>query len=92
MVFIFPKNYNLKSKFLGIIDYSSLLINVLWDFFIFCLINLIIPTINARIFLFIILCLPIFFISIFGISNENILNVIIFILKYFLRPKIYLFK
>ena len=41
MLFIFPKNYNLHSKFLGIIDYFSLFFNTLWQIFIFCLLDLI---------------------------------------------------
>ena len=41
MKFIFPQNYNLKNKLFGIIDYSSLFVNIIWDLFIFCLINLI---------------------------------------------------
>lgn len=91
MKFIFPKNYNLKNKLLGIIDYSSLLLNVIWDFFIFCLLNLFISNITVKIFVFTVLCLPLFFFSIWGINNENVFQVIIYILKYLFKPKIYLF-
>lgn len=32
MKFIFPQNYNFKNKLLGIIDYSSLFINIFGQF------------------------------------------------------------
>ena len=40
MKFIFPQNYNFKNKLFGIIDYSSLIFNIIWDLIIFLLINL----------------------------------------------------
>ena len=58
MKFIFPKNYNFKNKLFGIIDYSSLFVNLLWDVFVFCFINLILINITIKIFIFIVLCLP----------------------------------
>ena len=41
MKFIFPQNYSFKSKFLGIIEYNVLILNIIWCAFVFCLINLI---------------------------------------------------
>ncbi len=36
MKFIFPQNYNFKkNKLFGIIDYSSLIFNIIWDLIIF---------------------------------------------------------
>ena len=35
MNFIFPQNYNLNSKFLGFIDYTTIILNVIWGIFIF---------------------------------------------------------
>ena len=40
MKFIFPQNYNFNSKFLGIIEYNVLILNIIWCTFIFCLINI----------------------------------------------------
>ena len=62
MKFIFPQNYNFKSKFLGIIDYSTLFLNIVWDLFIF------------------------------GFNHENILCIIIYLIKYFKNSKLYLYK
>ena len=49
MKFIFPQNYNFKNKLFGIIDYSSLIFNIIWDLIIFLLINLLFSNININI-------------------------------------------
>lgn len=92
MKFIFPQNYNFKNKFLGIIDYSTLILNIIWDLFIFSCINLIFHDITIKIFIFIILCLPILLFSIIGFNHENILYIIIYLIKYFKNNKLYLYN
>ena len=92
MKFIFPQNYNFKNKFLGIIDYSTLIINIIFYLFIFSLCNLIFKNITIKIFIFISTCFPLFILSITGVSNENIFYVFIYIIKFFKNRKIYLFK
>lgn len=92
MKFIFPQNYNFKNKFLGIIDYSTLLLNIIWDLFIFALINLFFQNITIRIFIFIIFCLPILLFSIVGFNHENILYILIYLMKYIKCTKLYLYS
>lgn len=92
MLFIFPKNYNLHSKFLGLIDYFSLFFNILWQIFIFCFINLIFKNITLKIFLFIVLCFPLLILSIVEFNNENIFFTIFYLLKFIFSPKLYLFN
>lgn len=92
MKFIFPQNYNFKSKFLGIIDYSTLFLNIVWDLFIFSCINLLFQDITFKIFIFVILCFPILLFSIVGFNHENILCIIIYLIKYFKNSKLYLYK
>lgn len=92
MKFIFPQNYNLKNKLFGIIDYSSLFVNIIWDLFIFCLINLIFNNLTLKIFIFIILCMPLFLFSIIGLNNENIFYVLSYLLKFIFSNKIFLFN
>ena len=60
MKFVFPQNYNFKNKFLGIIDYSTLIINVIIYLFVFSVCSLILKNITIRIFIFISLCFPLF--------------------------------
>lgn len=92
MKFIFPRNYDFKSKLFGFIDYQIIVINIIFDLFIFCFCNLFFKNINIKIFIFICLCFPLFILSIFGLNNENIFSVLIYLVKYLLRPKLYLFK
>lgn len=92
MKFIFPKNYFFKNKFLGIVDYSTIIINIIFDLFIFSVCNLFISNINIKIFLFISLCFPIFILSITGLNNENFFLVLLYIIKFFKNRRIYLYK
>lgn len=92
MKFIFPRNYNFNSKLFGVIDYFTIIINIIFDFFIFSLSNLIFNNINIKIFICISLCFPIFLLSIVGLNNENIFLVLIYIVKYFVKPKLYLYN
>jgi len=92
MKFIFPSNYNFKPKLFGILDYNTAFLNIIWYIFIFCLINLIFNSLSIKIFIFIILCFPLFLFSVIGFNHENILYVFYYIIKYILSRKIYLYK
>lgn len=92
MKFIFPKNYNFKNKILGIIDYPTAILNIITFFLLFSIINLIFKSLYIKIFIMIVLYLPIFLFSIIGFNNENILYILFYIIKYLIKPKIYLYK
>ncbi len=92
MKFIFPQNYNFNNKIFGLIDYSTAIINIVWYVFVFCLCNLFLQNLNVKIFVFIILCMPLLLFSIIGFNHENILYVFTYLLKYIQRPKIYLYE
>jgi len=92
MKFIFPKNYDFKTKLFGVFDYFTIIINIIFDLFIFSICNLIFTNINIKIFLCISLCFPLLILSIVGLNNENVFLVFIYVLKYFLRPKVYLYN
>ena len=92
MKFVFPQNYNFKNKFLGIIDYSTLIINVIIYLFVFSVCSLILKNITIRIFIFISLCFPLFILSITGLNNENIFFVLIYMIKFFKNRRIFLYK
>ena len=40
MKFIFPQNYNFKNKLFGVIEYSTIFLNLIWDLIIFIFVNL----------------------------------------------------
>ena len=92
MKFIFPKNYNFKNKILGIIDYTTAFVNIIWYVIVFILLNAFFSNWNIKIFLLISLCFPITLFSIVGFNGEPIVYVFRYVLKYIFRPKLYLYK
>lgn len=90
--FIFPQNYKYKNKLFGIIDYQSLIFNIIWDFIIFLLSSLFSFSITMKVILFSILCLPILIITIIGFNHENIIYAIIYIIRFYRKNKIYIYK
>ena len=92
MKFIFPKNYDFKSKLFGVFDYFTIIIDIIYSLFVFSVCNLIFNDIYIKIFIIISLCFPIILLSIFGLNNENVFLVLLYILKYFLKPKLYLYN
>lgn len=92
MIFIFPHNYNFKTKLLGIIDYSTLFLNLFWIFIIFLFSKLFNFNLIAKITFFIITCMPIFLFSLTGFNHENIFYVICYLIKFIVRNKLYLYK
>ena len=92
MKFVFPRNYDFKTKLFGVFDYLTIVINIIYFLFIFSICNLIFNNIYIKFFIIISLCFPLFILSIVGLNNENVFLVLIYILKYFLRPKLYLYN
>ena len=92
MKFVFPRNFDFKSKLFGVFDYFTLIIDTIFSLFIFSICNLLFNNIYIKIFIIISLCFPLFLLSIFGLNNENIFLVLIYLLKYFFRPKLYLYN
>lgn len=91
MKFIFPQNYNFKPKLFGVIEYSTIFLNLFWDIFVFIFIQLF-PNLNIKIFLFFILCFPLFLFSITGFNGESIIYVFYYIFKFLLKEKLLLYE
>ena len=92
MKFIFPQNYVFKNKLFGIIDYSTIILNIIWDLFIFCISDLFIKNWSIKISCLIIFCFPLLLFSIIGFNHENFISVLIYLFKFIKRPKIYFYK
>lgn len=92
MKFIFPQNYSFKNKLFGFIDYSTLILNIVWDSFVFCILDLFSFGITFKISVFIILCFPLFLFSIIGFNHENFIYVISYLFKFICRQKIYFYS
>ena len=92
MKFIFPQNYDFKNKLFGIIDYSTAFVNLLWDSLILILANLIFKSLTLKIFILIIFCFPLLLLSISGFNGENIIYVFTYLIRFFMKPKLFLYK
>lgn len=92
MKFIIPQNYDFSSKLFGVLDYSTAIFNVVWCIFIFCLTNFFISSLALKIFIIIIFCFPVLLFSIIGFNHENILYVLLYLYKYVVCQKVYLYK
>lgn len=91
MKFIFPQNYNFKNKLFGVIDYSTIFLNLFWDFLIFIFVNFF-NNLNIKIFLFFIFCFPLFLFSFSGLNGENIIYVLTYISKFLFKSKLLFFS
>ena len=92
MNFIIPKNYKFKPKLLGLIDYQTALLDSIWAGILYLFVNAIFSSITTKIYFFIGLFLPFLLFSIIGVNNENIFSVIFYLIKFYKKQKIYLFK
>lgn len=92
MKFIFPRNYNYQNKLLGVIDYNTAIFNIIFFLSTYLILSLFIYNIYYKIFIFIIICLPLLLFSIIGFNNENFLYVLKYLLHFLFSNKIYIFK
>ena len=90
MKFIFPQNYNFKSKLFGFIDYSTIFLNIIWCAFVFIFINFF-DNLNIKIFLFFLFCFPLLLFSLTGFNGDIITYVIYYIFKFLIKPKLLFF-
>lgn len=91
MKFIFPKNYNFKNKIFGFIDYTTAIFNIIVFVMLLLLFNMIFKSINIKVLFLIIFYFPIFLFSVIGFNNENILYILYYIIKFLIKPKLYLY-
>ena len=92
MKFIFPQNYNFTNKLFGFIDYTTIILNIIWGLLIFAFVYFFIPNIALKIGIFIVFFLPFALFSIIGFNHERILYILIYLYFYISSPKLYLFK
>lgn len=92
MKFIFPQNYHFKNKILGVIDYPTAFVNLVWCSFIFLMINLLFTSLNLKVFVFILCCFPLFLFSFSGFHGENIITVLLYLFKFIFKQKLYFYQ
>lgn len=91
MNFIFPQNYNFKNKLFGILDYSTVIINIIWAVLLFQIVKITPFNLNVKISIFITFYFPLLLFSIFGFNNENIFYFLSYMLKFVKNRKVYFY-
>lgn len=92
MKFIFPRNYNISNKFLGVFDYPTVIFNISLNIFCYFFLKLFIKKISNLLFFQIILTFPFLLFSFTGFNHENIIYVMFYIFNYLFSTKLYLYK
>ncbi len=92
MKFIIPQNFKFKNRILGIIDYSTAILNLLWDTILYFILKNINIILSTKIFIFSAFSFPVLLLTIIGFNNESPLYTIKYLFYYIKRPKIYLFQ
>lgn len=88
MKFIFPQNYKFNTKLLGIMDYQTAIINLIWGGIVFLIVNTIFKSLSLKICLFIIAMFPMLIFSIVGINGDNLISVVNYMSKFIIKPKL----
>ena len=91
MKFVFPQNYNLKTKIFGFVDYQSAVLDAIWMGIVFLLVNIFFNSLDVQICVFIVLVFPVVILSVVGINGENIIYVLMYVLRYTFRQKVFLY-
>lgn len=92
MTFIIPQNYKYKNRILGIIDYPTAILNIIWNLILYFIVKNIPVIVTTKIFIFSALSFPVLLLTIFGFNNESPLFTLKYIIRYIIRPKVYLFE
>lgn len=91
-MYIFPKNYNFKNKIGGVIDYPTAIFNLLFIFLLYKSISIFKLTLTSKLIFISIFYTPIFLVSIFNHNDDNIICIAYYVIKFLVRPKLYLYK
>lgn len=85
-------NFNRTNKWLGIIDYKTLIILILILFAVWNLLGIFIQSQLYRVYIVVIIAIPFLGIVYANKSEENISNVIYIVIKHILSPKLYVYN
>jgi hypothetical protein len=82
-------NYKRNNKWLGIIDYKSLIFLVIYSVVLWNILGIIPLSLEYIIYIFFLLFIPVLSLLCININNESAIDVVLIILKYGLKNKIY---
>jgi len=90
--YIFPANYNQKEKFLGILEYKTLIIIGIWGGVLFCLLKNFSWSWLVKLYVFLFFFgIPAIFLLV-GFNGENMVDVAVYLVKYMVSPKAYVYQ
>ena len=90
--FIFPLNYKKKEKFLGFIDYRTLGLIIFLGFIVFSVLKNIEIGMVIKVSVFITVVGFFSVLILVGVNGENMLDFLYFVMKYFIREKVYVYR
>lgn len=82
-------NFNRKNKWLGIIDYKSLLVIVIYIILVINAIRIFNISFDIAIYILIFATLPVIVIFTIDVNNETCIDMLLIILKFFINKRIY---
>lgn len=85
-------NYKRKNKWLGIIDYKSLIYMCIYIFIIVSILRVIPIKLEYSIYIFIFLVIPIVALILINVGDDSAIDTLIVIFKYCVNNKIYVKK
>ena len=91
MKFIFPRNYRYKPKILGFIDHITAIIDLIIGIILFLVLKIFVEKVLIRVYIFIILFFPVVLISIVLLSEENVFEYIVIIIRFIKRRGVYFY-
>lgn len=82
-------NYKRNIKFLGVIDYKSLVIILIYSILLWNVLNFFIKNIEYLIYIYIVMLIPVFIVLFINLEQENTSGMILNILKFLIVKKEY---
>ena len=80
-------NYNRKAKFLGLIDYNSLIVLIIYIIIVLTILRFLPFDLDILIYIFLVLVIPVVSVFCININNESTLDVILVIINFFINKK-----
>lgn len=82
-------NFRRQNKWLGVIEYRTIVMILIYIIGVFFILKWIPLNFEFKIYIFSVLVIPIVFVLFVNINNENVLDIMINIINFILKSKIY---
>lgn len=82
-------NFKRQNKWLGIIEYRAIVIILIYIIMIFLILRVMPLNFEYKIYIFSLFVIPVIFVLFVNINNENVFDIIINIINFIIKNKIY---